>query len=181
MSMAELASILDGVKPVAVFLTHSELPHSSTLRTVSETWSGIQVDVSTIMLSYIELAPAVPIDQITNVKPDTTINFDGRDLILLDALLKDQPGSQWIYDPMTKILFSGDGFGYYHAPGKCHAFSGELAEGIQTEQFQAYHHSAFRFFRWVKAERFNSDLDRFFANLPVDRLSLYGRLGAQSS
>ena len=120
-----------GATPLAVFLTHSELPHSGNLQKVTEAWPDIRVYVSNILLSYIELAPVLPIDQITNVKPGSNIDFAGRELIFLNALLKDQPGSQWIFDPLTRTLFTGDGFGYYHAPGECNVFSGEMAEAFK--------------------------------------------------
>ncbi|RLT42977.1 MAG: hypothetical protein DWI57_04965, partial [Chloroflexi bacterium] len=91
----------------------------------------------------------------------------GRTLEFVDALLKDQPGSQWIFDRQTGTLFTGDGFGYYHSAEQCGQFSDEIAGGVGVEQFQAYHRSAFRFLRWVIAERLNANLDRLFQRYPV--------------
>ncbi len=164
----ELDTVLAGAIPEYVFLTHSELPHSGNLQKVATKWPQIQVLVSTILLPYIELAPVIPLDQITTVAPGSVLYLAGRSLVFVAALLKDQPGTQWIYDRHTKTLFTGDGFGFYHAPGLCALFSHEVEGGIQQEQFRAYHANAFRFLRWVKPERFNADLDKLFQNRPVD-------------
>ncbi|MDX1521555.1 MAG: MBL fold metallo-hydrolase, partial [Anaerolineae bacterium] len=166
--MAELDTVLNGAIPQWIFLTHTELPHSGNLQQVAEKWPDIQVKVSNVLLSYIEIAPVIPLEQITMAIPGSEWVIGQRRLISVDALLKDQPGSQWIYDPATKTMFTGDGFGYYHPVEQCGHFSDEIEGGIQTEQFQHYHHDAFRFLRWVRADKFNPDVDRVFRDYPVE-------------
>jgi flavorubredoxin len=165
--MAELDELLAGAVPEAIFLTHSELPHSGNLQMVAEKWPDIQVWVSNVLLPYIELAPVLPLGQITAVTPGTIFEFGERRLEFVDALLKDQPGSQWLYDSLTKTLFTGDGFGYYHTPEQCELFSDEMEEGITVEQLRPYHHNAFRFLRWVIPERLNADMDKMFQKRDV--------------
>ena len=165
--MAELDDLLAGAVPGHIFLTHSELPHSGNLQMVAEKWPQIQVWVSNVLLPYIELAPVLPLGQITAVIPGTIFEFGERKLEFVDALLKDQPGSQWLYDSVTKTLFTGDGFGYYHTPEQCELFSDEMEGGITVGQLRPYHHNAFRFLRWVIPERLNADMTRMFGKRDV--------------
>lgn len=158
--MKELEDLLAGSTPEYIFLTHSELPHSGNLQKIAGKWPDIKVIVSNIMLAYIEIAPVLPLDQIMAVTPGTTLDLAGRTLQFVDALLKDQPGSQWIYDPKTGALFTGDGFGYYHP-------SDEREGGIPEEYFREFHRNAFRFLRWVIPERLNDDLEKAFQQLDV--------------
>jgi flavorubredoxin len=166
--MADLEPLLAGTAPHTIFLTHSELPHAGNLQKIAGRWPDIQVMVSNIMLPYIEIAPILPLAQIIPVSPGTALDFPGRRLEFVEALLKDQPGSQWIYDSHSRTLFSGDGFGYYHRPDQCNRLSDELEHGITIEQFQAYHEQAFRFLRWVIAEKLNAALAEMFQGRAID-------------
>ena len=166
--MQAISTVLAGQTPEYVFLTHSELPHAGNLAQVARQWPNIKVVVSNIMLPYIEIAPVLPLEQISAATPGSTVDVGGRRLQLVEALLKDQPGSQWIWDAQTGALFTGDGFGYSHLPDHCERFSDEIAGGIRVEQFQGYHRTAFRFLRWVIAGRLNADLQRLFERYPAE-------------
>jgi flavorubredoxin len=109
----------------------------------------------------------LPLAQITQVAAGTKMTIGSRSLEFVDALLKDQPGSQWIYDGRTQTLFSGDGFGYRRLPQHGNRFSDEIPDGIQPGQFERYHRATFRFLRWIKPDRFNGDLDRLFQGRPI--------------
>lgn len=165
--LAALDQLLNGVAPAYVFLTHSELPHAGNLQQVAQRWPGVRVIVSNVMLPYIEIAPVLPLSQITAATPGTVLELGARRLVFLTALLRDQPGSQWIFDEQTGALFTGDAFGYYHAEDQCELFPDELPAGISAEQFCSYHRNAFRFMRWVQPARLNADLDRLFATRAV--------------
>lgn len=165
--MRDMLEVLDGATPDYIFLTHSELPHSGNIQVVAELWPTIKVIVSNVMLPYIEVLPVLPLTQITAAVPGAAINYETRRLEFVDALLKDQPGSQWIYDSRTGTLFTGDGFGYYHPEADNGRFSDEIEGGITQEQFQIYHYHTFRFLRWVKAARMNADIDKMFGRRDV--------------
>ena len=165
--MSELDEVLQGSVPEYVFLTHSELPHSGNMEVITERWPSIKVIVSSIFLPYIELAPILPLEQIVTVSPGTTLELAGRDLTFLDALIKDQPGSQWIYDPRTSALFTADAFGYYHPADQCEPFSDEIEGGVPVDSFRAYHKNAFRFLRWIIPERLSDVLDQLFLRRDV--------------
>ncbi|MBU6359389.1 MAG: MBL fold metallo-hydrolase [Chloroflexota bacterium] len=165
--MQEINSLLAGHTPEYIFLTHSELPHAGNLQQVAKQWPNIKVIVSNVMLPYIEIAPILPLSQITSEAAGKTINIGGRTLKFVFATLKDQPGSQWVFDTQTGILFTGDGFGYYQSAEQIGKFSDEVEGGIREIQFRDYHRTAFHFLRWVLPEKFNPDLDAIFAQLPV--------------
>ena len=165
--MTELVEVLEGSVPEYVFLTHSELPHSGNMEEIASRWPAIKVIVSSIFLPYIELAPILPLEQIITVSPGTTLELAGRELTFLDALIKDQPGSQWIYDPRTSTLFTADAFGYYHPADQCEPFSDEIEGGVPVESFRAYHENAFRFLRWIIPEHMNAVLDKLFVRRDV--------------
>ncbi len=166
--IADLDEVLGGAAPAYVFLTHSELPHSGNLQQIVERWPEIQVLISSLLLKYIELAPIMPLDQITTVDPGTTLELAGRELRFVNALLKDQPGTQWIYDVRTATLFTGDGFGYYHSADACEQFDDEA---ITDEGLRDYHHDTFRFLRWVIPEKINKAFDEMFAHYDMQVLA----------
>lgn len=165
--MAQLVKVLNGTPPEFIFLTHSELPHAGNLQRIVEKFPSTHVLVSNVMLPYIEIAPVLPLSQITGVVAGKTLEFAGRPLAFIDALLRDQPGSQWIFDSHTSALFSGDGFGYYHPPTQCNLFSDELPAGVSLAALELYHLNTFRFLRWVIPERFGRDLNALFQKRDV--------------
>ena len=169
--MAALTELLAGQPVDTVLLTHSELPHAGNLRQVAERWPGVRVIVSNVMLPYIEITPALPLERVATLKAGASLMVAGRQLEFVDALLKDQPGSQWINDPVTGTLFTGEGFGYLHSAEQCGQFSDEVAGGLSVEAFQVYHRTAFRFLRWVIADRLNADLDRMFERYAVRNIA----------
>ena len=166
-----LNELLGAQIPSHILLTHSELPHAGNMATVAARWPDIQVIVSNVMLPYIEVLPVLPLAQITQALPGTQLTFPTRTITFVDALLKDQPGSQWIFDDRTGTLFTGDGFGYFHSEAEIGQFSDELAGGVTVEQFASYHRLAFRFLRWIKPDRFNADLRRMFDHRPVTTIA----------
>lgn len=166
--MRELTELVGDGVPSHIFLTHSELPHAGNIAAINERWPDIQVIVSNVMLPYIEVLPVIPLKNITQVTPGTVIELPTRRLEFVDALLKDQPGSQWIYDSRTKALFTGDGFGYFNSAENIAKFSDEVDGGVSAEQFTHYHQIAFRFLQWTKPHRLNPDLDKMFAGRDID-------------
>lgn len=165
--MAEMDEVLDGRTPSHIFLTHSELPHAGNIASVADKWPGIEVIVSNVMLPYIEVLPVLPLSQISQVVPGHKIECPTRTIYFIDALLKDQPGSQWVYDSRTEAIFTGDGFGYYTNDSHVGQFGDEIDGGIAVSQFEAYHKTAFHYLRWIKPDLFNADLDKMFGRRPI--------------
>ncbi len=169
--MAELDEVVGDSVPEYIFLTHSELPHAGNIAAVAEKWPSIKVIVSNVMLPYIEVLPVLPLEQMTQVVPSTTIQSPTRTVEFLSALLKDQPGSHWIYDSRTQTIFTGDGFGYFVPESAVGALSDEISGGIATQWLADYHRVAFRFLQWIKPDRLNADLDTMFGNRPVSNIA----------
>ena len=165
--MAELDELIGDNIPGHIFLTHSELPHAGNLQAVVERWPEIHVITSNILLKYIEIAPIMPLDQISEIQSGGPLPFSGRDLHFVNALLKDQPGSQWIYEPTHGALFTGDAFGYYHPAEICELFSDEIEAGIPEAYFREDHRVTFRFLRSTVPEKLNAVLDGVFARYDI--------------
>ncbi len=165
--MRELTELLDARAPEVVILTHSELPHAGNLSHIAREWPGVRVIVSNVMLPYIEITPQVPLANISTAHAGALLTPAGRPLQFVFALLKDQPGSQWIFDPRTGVLFCGDGFGYATTAADVQLFGDELPGGVSVAQFRGHHQTAFHYLRWVIPERFNADMDALFARHDV--------------
>lgn len=165
--MSQLDELLGNAVPEYLFLTHSELPHAGNITAVSQKWPKLKVIVSNVMLPYIEVLPVLPLAQITQVVPGTKIDFPSRIIEFVDALLKDQPGSHWIYDSRTGTLFTGDGFGYFNEEAAIEQLAETAVNGVSQLAFEQYHKIAFRFLRWIRPERLAVDLRQMFAKREV--------------
>ncbi len=160
--MKGLEEILDGMAPEVIFLTHTELPHSGNVRRIAGEWPKAVAAVSSTIIPYIELAPVVGLERITLAPIASVAIFAGRSFEFVNAPLKDQPASQWIFDFKTDTLFTADAFGYYHPPGKCDLFENEKGGRIQMKDMVEYHRVAFRYLRWVITEPLNEAIDQIF-------------------
>ncbi len=163
--MEKLDRVLEGASPEVIFLTHTELPHSGNLRAIVNKWPKSIPVVSNTIVPYIELAPIVELERIVLAPIASTQEFAGRRFEFVNAPLKDQPASQWIFDFETGTLFTADAFGYYHADGKCDLFPTEEGGAIESEGFREYHELAFRYLRWVIPELLNEGLTRSFKEM----------------
>jgi flavorubredoxin len=160
--MDGLDEVLDGTPPESIFLTHTELPHAGNVRAISQKWPKAVSVVSSTIIPYIELAPVVDLERIALAPIADVASYGGRSFEFVNAPLKDQPASQWIYDFKTKTLFTADAFGYYHAPGECDLFEGEGGSEIRFDDLREYHRVAFRYLRWVIPGPLNEALDEVF-------------------
>lgn len=159
----EIDEVLGGTDPEVVFLTHTELPHTGNVRAVMEKWPEILPVAPSLISAYVELAPVVELEKLVLAPVGRSASFAGRNLDFVHGVLKDQPGTQWIYDQETRSLFTADAFGYFHKEGECALLSGERTGGISTEALYDYHVSQFRFLKWVYPERLSASLEKVFA------------------
>ncbi len=160
--MGGLDEVLDGAAPEVIFLTHTELPHAGNVRAIATKWPKATAVVSNTIIPYIELAPIVKLERIGLAPIADVASFGGRTFEFVNAPLKDQPASQWIYDFRTKTLFTADAFGYYHAPGECETFPGEGGSEIRMGDLREYHRLAHRYLRWVIPSMVNEAIDEVF-------------------
>ncbi len=169
--MDELQELLKDNPPSFVFLTHTELPHTGNLGAILDIWPDIKVVISSVLLPYSEMPYFVDSNKLMQVSPGETRKFGQRKLTFTDAILKDQPGTLWIYDNQTKTLFTADGFGYLHDQTNQNQFSDEIQGGISQQWFEHYHRESFGFLHLVNAEKLNADLDRVFSKRTINILA----------
>jgi flavorubredoxin len=160
--MREIDQVLEGRPPEVVFLTHTELPHTGNVRAIMAKWPGVMPVAPNLISAYIELAPVVELEKMVLAPVGRTASFAGRELKFLHGVLKDQPGTQWIYDPKEKVLFTADAFGYFHGPGECSLLGTEREGGVSLQMFSEYNSAQFKFLKWVIPGRLWSSLDKVF-------------------
>lgn len=165
--MADLKALLGDVAPAYVFLTHTELPHTGNLSTIVKTWPDVKLVVSSGILPHVELPWWVTDDQVMFGYAGTEENYGGRHISFLDGILKDQPGTHWMYDAVTGALFTADAFGYMFPSDADEKCDDEMDGGIPQDWMTRYHQSAFRFLPYVSADKLTIDIDKVFAKRDV--------------
>lgn len=169
--MKDLKELLGDTIPGYVFLTHTELPHTGNLSSILKEWPETKLVVSSAILPHVELPWWVREDQIQYGYAGTNESYGGRKISYSDAILKDQPGTHWMFDEKTGTLFTADAFGYLYPKEADLKFDDELDNGIPSEWFKNYHESAFRFLPMVSGEGVNQDIDKVFAKRKVNILA----------
>lgn len=169
--MTDLKELIGDIKPGYVFLTHTELPHTGNLNAILEAWPEVKLVVSSGILPHVELPWWIREDQVQYGYAGTNEIYGGRSISFSDGILKDQPGTHWMFDGQTGTLFTADAFGYLFPKSADEKFDDELDEGIPADWFKRYHESAFRFLPMVKGEKICTDIDKVFAKRDVKVLA----------
>ena len=165
--MADLKCLIGDMKPSYVFLTHTELPHTGNMTAIRNAWPDIEFVVSSGILPHVELPWWVKPASVRFGYPGTDEIFAGRRISFLDAMLKDQPGTHWMYDHQTGTLFTADAFGYLFPVSADQQLDDEMENGIPMDWLRRYHEAAFRFLKLSSADRVIADFDRVFSNRDV--------------
>jgi len=166
--MTDLKELLGDNSPNYVFLTHTELPHTGNLSAIFEEWPETKLVVSSAILPHVELPWWVKEDQIQYGYAGTDETYAGRRISFSDGILKDQPGTHWMFDEEVGVLFTADAFGYLFPQTADLKFDDELEDGIPTDWFLRYHESAFRFLPLVDGTKVNADIAKVFAKRTVN-------------
>lgn len=165
--MADLKQLVGNTPPGYVFLTHTELPHTGNIRTILDTWPSTKLVVSSAILPHVELPWWVTEDQVQYGYAGTVGEYGGRQIYFLDGILKDQPGTHWMYDVKTGTLFTADAFGYLLPPAADQMFDDEMEGGVPVEWLKRYHAGAFRFLPMVSGAKVNADMASVLSARPV--------------
>lgn len=165
--MAELKKLLGDTAPGYVFLTHTELPHTGNISAILKAWPDAKLVVSSAILPYCELPWWVKKEQVQFGHAGTEGSYGGRNISFLDGILKDQPGTHWMFDRQTRTLFTADAFGYFFPQSADTQFDDELENGIPADWLRRYHQSAFRFLELVNTSKVNADIAKVFAKRDV--------------
>ncbi|MGV9295634.1 MBL fold metallo-hydrolase [Amycolatopsis sp. NPDC003676] len=150
--------VLGGRDLTHLFVTHPELPHTGNLPRFVEKYPDIQVigDVRDYHLFYPEVVP-----NLRATRPGDRFDLGGgHEFLVVEAMIRDLPNTQWGYAPRAKSLFTADGFCYMHRPelddedpahlpGECGLTTGELRQPIAVENAAFFTGSALYFSRFV--------------------------------
>jgi len=169
--MSELHELLGQTAPAYVFLTHTELPHTGNIKAILDTWPDAKLVVSSAILPHVELPWWVREDQVLYGYPGSVESYGGREIAFLDGILKDQPGTHWMYDAQTQTLFTADAFGYLMPSDADTKFDDELPDGIPVSWLRDYHASAFRFLPMCMGAKVSADMDKILNKRPVSVLA----------
>lgn len=169
--MNELTELLGDTAPGFVFLTHTELPHTGNVKAILDTWPGARLVVSSAILPHVELPWWVTDEQVLYGYPGTVDSYGGRKIAFMDGILKDQPGTHWMYDAVTQTLFTADAFGYLIPVEADAQFDDELPDGIPLDWLKRYHAGAFRFLPMCIGAKVSADMDRILNAQPVSMLA----------
>lgn len=147
----------------AMVLTHSDLPHSGNISRLRDRWGDFEVFTVT-------RAPEITLGDDHNVTVcdvGDTLTLGDRDVHLISAPLKDILSSTWIYDAASSVLFTADGFGHYHDPGECDAFSNELDGGISEADVMSFHEDLVPWLPYVDPGKLNLALETIVDSLDL--------------
>ena len=169
--LRDLKQLLGNSAPSHVFLTHTELPHTGNISAILKAWPAVKFVLSSGILPHVEMPWWVTEEQVQYAKPGSRLEYGGRQISFSDGILKDQPGTQWLFDEKTGALFTADAFGYLFPTEADRTFDDEMAGGVPTAWFRDYHAAAFRFLPMVSGEKVNDDLDRVFAKRQVKTIA----------
>lgn len=141
-----------------LFPTHPELPHTGNMARLVAKYPGLRIvgDVRDYHLFY----PTVTDHLEARVPGDRIELGGGYDVVILEALIRDLPNSQWCYAEATKTLFTADGLCYMHRPelgdddpmhlpGECGLTTGELKSPPAVENVSFFTGSALYWSRFV--------------------------------
>jgi hypothetical protein len=173
-----LDELLDGRELTYVFPTHPELPHTGNLPRLVEKYPNIQVvgDTRDYHLFYPQIVP-----NLHAKVPGDKVDLGGQEFVVVEALIRDLPNTQWGFAPGAGVLFTADGFCYMHRPelddedpvhltGECGLTTGELQVPIAVENAAFFTGSALY---WA---RFANDADAVYDRV----LHLIDELGVTS-
>lgn len=83
----------------------------------------------------------------------------GRRISFIDPPLADRSHTTWIYDHGSGVLFTADGFGSYHAPGKCDHTSRKFDDNVPLEAIYRYHANNLVWLRYVDPDKLEAAIE----------------------
>lgn len=169
--MADPETLLDDVPPAYVFLTHTELPHTGNLSGILKRWPDTKLVVSSGILPHVEMPWWIDDAIISYGYAGTHEIYGGRPIAFLDGILKDQPGTHWMYDARTGTLFTADAFGYMLPESADTLFDDELEDGVPEEWLSRYHSSAFRFLPYVVHDKMMADFQKLYEKRDIRQIA----------
>jgi glyoxylase-like metal-dependent hydrolase (beta-lactamase superfamily II) len=153
--------------------THPEPAHSGNLAKIVTRYPEARIvgDVRDYHLIFPTLA-----DRLLPMAAGSRILLGGgAELVLLPAVLRDLPNTQWIYEPRSQVMFVADGFLYRHMPpgpdgddaphrpDECGLLSTELPSLPDAANTGRIFQNALAWARFVDGSPIFTDLEALFA------------------
>lgn len=140
----------------AVVLSHSDYPHSGNIDAFRREWGDIEIVASSG-------APEIQgLPYARKSRLGETLEVAGRAFEFIDPPLADRSHTSWIYDRAAGGLYTADGFGCHHRPGRCDWTAADFPDGIGTGELFRYHRYALSWLRYVDPDRLRSAVEEIF-------------------
>jgi len=154
-----------GEGPDAIILSHSDYPHAANVSPLG----GDTEDVELIASSASPAQQGLPDARKCDIGGALTVK--GREFSFIDPPLADRSHTTWIYDHGDGVLFTADGFGNYHDPGRCDHLSSDFPDVTPAERIYEYHRDNLVWLRYVAPEKVERTLDDIFADYDVNAVA----------
>jgi len=145
----------------AIVLSHSDYPHAGN---ISPLGAGTD-EVELVASSGTPEQQGLPDARKVTIGEETTVQ--GRRLSLIDPPLADRSHTTWIYEHGDGVLFTADGFGAYHEPGRCDEVSTAYEDGISASAIRAFHRDNLVWLRYVDTEKLRTAIEDIFGTYDV--------------
>jgi len=155
----------DGAGLDALVLSHSDYPHAGNVSPLGAASERVELVAS----SGSPAQQGLPDARKVTIGDDETIQ--GRRFSFVDPPLADRSHTTWIYDHGDGVLFTADGFGAYHPPGRCEDTSADFADGIPDEAVYEYHQDNLVWLRYVDPGKIRTALEDIFGEFDVTAIA----------
>lgn len=177
---AQLTSLLGDRELDWLMPTHSEIPHGGNLERLCGRFPKARVvgDVRDYHLHIPQFS-----DRLVPCDPLSVLDLGGGyRVVLLPAIIKDMPSTQWGYEESQKVMFVSDAFAYshhpplerggeeyiVHGPGECGLMSDELPVPPSASQAAFITRAALYWTRYVNIRPFFERFTDLVAEYPAD-------------
>jgi hypothetical protein len=166
---------LDWIAP-----SHPEVAHAGNLARWLTAYPDARVigDVRDYHLFFPQLA-----DRLVPLEKETTLDLGGLEFVLVDALIRDLPTSQWAYERTQQVLFVADAFSFSHHPPiegddrpvhlahECRLTSSEFGPPPKAEQVVFITKAALYWTRFVKLEPYRDQVEELLRTHPTSKFA----------
>ncbi|WP_129115344.1 MBL fold metallo-hydrolase [Halegenticoccus tardaugens] len=149
----------------AIILSHSDYPHSGNIGEFRERWGGVELIASSGSPEIQGLQDA------TKCTIGESMDVLGRTFSFIDPPLADRSHTTWIYDHVSGVLFTADGFGNYHRPKEEDYTSADFDDVTPFEQIYRYHRDNLVWLRYVDPEKLHEALDAAFDQFEISYIA----------
>jgi flavorubredoxin len=145
----------------AILLSHSDYPHAGNVSEFLQRWGDVELVASSGSPELQGLPEA------RRCRIGESLTVSRRRFSFIDPPLADRSHTTWIYDHGSGVLFTADGFGNYHSPGRCDATSREFADGIPADAVHEFHAKNLVWLRYVDPQKLRAALTDIFEEYDV--------------